>query len=297
MAGERSADVAAIVNGAAITRQELQRETVRRQRMAKSSDTADKIRAAALDQLIVRELLLQEARRAGAPEDSAAVEAELTSMRTRFADDKAFRKELAALGYTVETLRTDLAKGMTVRRFLAGQRSADESSDAELREYYDNHRDEFIRPEQVRAGHLHIEVNPGASWDMKQEALTLIRKLRADLEAGADFAAIARTHSACPSRERGGDLGFFGRGMLQKPLDDAAFALPVGALSGVIETGFGYHILKIIEKTPAGTIPFNEVKEQVQDAVRKQGQGSEVGRIVSELRSKAKIEIITGQSE
>jgi parvulin-like peptidyl-prolyl isomerase len=78
----------------------------------------------------------------------------------------------------------------------------------------------------------------------KEEAQTKISALEAELAGGADFAALARTHSDCPSRAQGGDLGKFGPGQMVPEFERSAFGLPVGGVSGVIETPFGYHLIK-----------------------------------------------------
>jgi parvulin-like peptidyl-prolyl isomerase len=78
----------------------------------------------------------------------------------------------------------------------------------------------------------------------KEEAQSGIQKIKSDLDAGGDFAALAKTHSDCPSGQKGGDLGEFGRGQMVKEFEQTAFGLPVGGLSGVIETPFGYHVIK-----------------------------------------------------
>jgi parvulin-like peptidyl-prolyl isomerase len=78
----------------------------------------------------------------------------------------------------------------------------------------------------------------------KADAQREIEALKAQLDGGADFATLARQHSDCPSAEEGGDLGAFGKGQMVKPFEDTAFGLPVGGTSGVVETQFGYHLIK-----------------------------------------------------
>lgn len=101
--------------------------------------------------------------------------------------------------------------------------------------------------DQVRASHILLMYAGSArstATRSKEEAQTQITGLEQQLQQGADFADLARAHSDCPSSARGGDLGSFGRGMMVKPFEDAAWGLAVGAISGVVETDFGYHIIK-----------------------------------------------------
>jgi len=101
--------------------------------------------------------------------------------------------------------------------------------------------------EQVRASHI-LLMYAGSSRSTatrtKEQAAQQIQELKAQVDSGADFAALAQQHSDCPSGKRGGDLGAFGRGQMVGPFEQAAFGLPVGGTSGVVETDFGYHIIR-----------------------------------------------------
>jgi parvulin-like peptidyl-prolyl isomerase len=99
----------------------------------------------------------------------------------------------------------------------------------------------------VRASHI-LLMYQGSSRSTaarsKTEAQAQIQQLLTQVQAGGDFAALAQAHSDCPSKARGGDLGAFGRGQMVKEFEDTTFALPVGGVSGVVETQFGYHIIQ-----------------------------------------------------
>ena len=99
----------------------------------------------------------------------------------------------------------------------------------------------------VRASHILLMYAGSArssATRSKDEAQTQINTIAQKLEGGADFADMAKQHSDCPSSAKGGDLGQFGKGQMVKPFEDAAWALEVGGVSGVVETQFGYHIIK-----------------------------------------------------
>lgn len=101
--------------------------------------------------------------------------------------------------------------------------------------------------EQVRASHILLMYAGSArstATRTQAEAQTQIQAIKTQIDGGADFAELARQHSDCPSGKSGGDLGSFGRGQMVGPFEQAAFGLPVGGTSGVVETQFGYHVIR-----------------------------------------------------
>ena len=101
--------------------------------------------------------------------------------------------------------------------------------------------------EKVRASHIllmYAGSERSTATRSREQAEQQIAQIQAQLSAGADFADLARQHSDCPSGQRGGDLGTFGRGQMVGPFEEAAFSLPVGGISGIVQTVFGYHLLR-----------------------------------------------------
>jgi len=145
-------------------------------------------------------------------------------------------------------------------------------SNDELHKYYDEHRVEMGTPEERRAAHILITVPADASQAQqdaaREKADQLLRQIR---KTPASFADLARKNSQDPgSAANGGDLGFFGRGMMVKPFDDAVFALKPGETSGLVKSEFGYHIIKLLEIKPSRTIPFAESREGIFNKLRQQ---------------------------
>ncbi len=101
--------------------------------------------------------------------------------------------------------------------------------------------------DQVQASHIllmYAGSQRSSATRTQEQAQQQIQELKTQIDGGADFAALARASSDCPSKAKGGDLGKFGRGSMVKPFEDATFAMAVGGVSGVVETPFGYHIIK-----------------------------------------------------
>jgi peptidyl-prolyl cis-trans isomerase D len=131
-----------------------------------------------------------------------------------------------------------------------------------IREAYDSRRDEFDKPEEVRARHILIRIDPEAGDEGKAQARGEIDGIRAQLLEGADFEDLALERSADPgSKDKGGDLGFFARGHMVKAFEDVAFSIEPGVLSEVVETSFGFHLIQVEEKRPATVVSFEEARE------------------------------------
>lgn len=156
-------------------------------------------------------------------------------------------------------------------------------SDQQIADYYNDHKDQrFTDPEQVRARHILVKVEPGASDDAKAAARKKAEDLLKRVHAGEDFAALARKHSQDPgSAEKGGDLGSFPRGRMVPAFDAAAFALEPGATSDIVETTFGFHIIRVEEHQAGGARPLEAVRDEIVQKL-KEAQGLELARAQAE---------------
>lgn len=152
---------------------------------------------------------------------------------------------------------------------LQSQVAADE---VEIRKYYEEHQPEFGTQEKRQATHILISVTPQAPEADKQAAKAKAEQvLRLVKQTPAKFADLAKQHSQDPgSAAKGGDLGMFGRGMMVKPFEDAAFSLKVGEISGLVQSDFGYHIIKLLAVAPAKVSPLEEVRNTITQRVKLQ---------------------------
>ncbi len=138
------------------------------------------------------------------------------------------------------------------------------SREAAARALYEQRLETYDVPEQVHARHILLRIEPGASAEAIAERQQQAEALRARLAAGEDFAKVAASASEDPgSKESGGDLGFFKRGQMVKPFEDAAFALQPGELSPVFRSDFGFHVLRVEERKAAQLRTFDDVKEDL----------------------------------
>jgi len=159
-------------------------------------------------------------------------------------------------------------------------------------EQYELNKAKYLEPEQIEAAHVLI----ASSNDRTEpEALKLAQEVRAKALAGTDFAELAKQYSTdSGSKNKGGALGFFGRGRMVKPFEEAAFALTeVGAISEPVKTSFGYHVIKLLGRKPGRQKSFDEVKDSIVDPMRAQFTNAEHARVLSKIKNSPDIKMDT----
>ena len=299
LAGEKqpSENRVAVVNGVVITQADFDREmSVVQHRLTSrgkplSNPKLSEIRKEVLENLIDRELLYQESQKEKIQVDEAAVNKQLVTLKKRFPNEAEFKTALSKANLTEGTVKSQLKREMATQQLIEkefGQKIT--VSDKETKAYYHNHLDSFKQPEQVHASHILIKVDPQADESQKAEARKKLEKVREELKKGEDFATLAKEFSQGPSSAKGGDLGYFSRGQMVKPFEDAAFALKPGEVSDIVETKFGYHLIKVTEKKPATTIAYADIKDRLQQYLKQEKVRKELSQYIEKLKEKAKVE-------
>ncbi len=245
----------------------------------------------ALKSLIDRELLFQESKKKGIQVKSEAVSDQLKNIQQRYPNKEEFKKLLNDRGLTESDLQAQIEHGMAIQK-LIDEEVADKIkiSDEETKSYYDANPQLFQQPEQVKASHILIKVDANATDAQKAEARKKIKEVQQKVQKGEDFATLAKTYSEGPSGPRGGDLGYFRRGQMVKPFEAAAFSLKLNETSDIVETRFGYHLIKIVGKKPAKKMTYAEVKDRLNDRLKNQKMASKTNAYIENLRKGAKIE-------
>jgi len=202
--------------------------------------------------------------------------AELAFVRSAAAD---LAKAISLTDEELEKYLTEHAEGYRVpprvRARYVAYRPADvlaqvEVKDGEVAEYYALHKDDkFTETEQVRARHILVKTPAGGDADAKAAARKKAEGLLAKVKAGGDFAALAKASSEDPgSAAQGGDLGLFSRGRMTPAFEEAAFALPAGGVSEVVETPFGFHVIRVEEHRSGGAKPLEAVRDEIADTLK-----------------------------
>ncbi|MCK5052061.1 MAG: peptidylprolyl isomerase [Candidatus Cloacimonetes bacterium] len=209
-----------------------------------------------LNDMIEAKLIIQKAKEEEYEIDEQIIremaEKQIKQVASQFPSELEFKKELKMAGLSVPDLKDYYIEMMTEEQLKSqiiqhNIKSKIHITESEVEEYYKENLVEIPnRPEMFQIGMIVRFIKAGD--DTKDKVLVEINKIRDKLNEGADFAELAKEYSDGPSGANGGNLGFFGKGMMVKPFEDAAFALMPGEISEVIETQFGYHIIKVLEK-------------------------------------------------
>ncbi|MDM8551097.1 peptidylprolyl isomerase [Desulfobacterales bacterium HSG2] len=287
----------AVVNGTVIRQDTFDREldAVRQRFMMQGQKLDDSrlptIKKNVLENLIHRELLYQESQKSGVKIENKAVDEKFGDWKKQFPDEAQFKSIMGMMNLTEEVVRSQIRQQMAVEEFI-DKKFADKIavSDKETKDYYDANPDFFKQPEQIKASHILIKVDTKADDTKKAEARKKMEGFQEQLKKGGDFAAIAKESSECPSNAKGGDLGYFKRGQMVKPFEDAAFALKTGEMSDIVETRFGYHLIKTTDKKAETTSPYEEVRERLADYLKQEKKLKEVNLYASKLKEESKIE-------
>ena len=259
-----------------------------------------------LEDLIATKLLLKLAEADGYKPDPAKAEEEFKKLTAQLPPEQ-LAETLAKQGMTQEAIKARIAMGLVIQQWIEEKVAPNiKVSDEDAEKFYRENQERFKKPETIRASHILVkidEIDPEkakgmtdeqkgkASDELKQQALKKAQDILAKLKQGEDFAKLATENSACPSKEKGGDLGTFEKGKMAEEFDKAAFSLKPGELSDVVETELGYHIIRTAEKKESEFMPLQDVKGFLVEGLKNQ-KTSEIiqDRIETEKKNK-KVEI------
>ncbi len=293
-----SDEVVAIVNGVEITRTvfeqqlEAQMQQYQAQGMQIDDEQRSEIEEQLLDQLIARELILQDGRDRGIAPSDEDVAAQLEQIKAQFPSEEAFEEALAQQNLTLEEIESDIAEQMVIEEILQGDVLSDTQIGEEAaREFYDDNPELFETPPQVRASHI-LVLTQDMDESEREEARARIDEIRSRIDEGEDFAELAREYSDDGTAADGGDLGYFSQGQMVPEFEEVAFDLDVGEISDIVETQFGYHIIHKTDESDAGVQEFEEALPQIEQFLGQQEQQELFRNYIDELRDRADVEVL-----
>jgi peptidyl-prolyl cis-trans isomerase C len=247
----------------------------------------------ALQQLIVRELLFEEAVARQLSADDARVEQAYNEARVGHKDDAKWLTFLASQFMDADTFRAEIRSQQTIAVLLAkeGEQVPETVTEADARAFYDGHPEMFDSGERRRVRYILLRLPPDAPPAQKLQVHTKAATLRQRLVAGEPFAAIAKQFSQDQaSAAKGGVLDVFARGQMEPSFEKAAYALKQGELSEVVETPFGYNLIQLDEILPAHNLPYEGIRDRIKEVVVKQRRDERIQALIARLWAQARIE-------
>jgi parvulin-like peptidyl-prolyl isomerase len=258
-----------------------------------------------LNQLIYIQLLQQKATDADRAAGQKEADVQFTNILTHFGSQEALQRQLTAVGMTMEQLRAKAVQEAVAKAALRRELNIT-TTDAEAMDYFTNHPSEFESPETVHVRHiLLLTMDPATRTPLSADQVAAKRKSIDDLlkrvKAGEDFAKLATQYSEDPgSKEKGGELDAFPRGQMVPEFEAAAFSLATNQVSDVVTTSYGFHIIKVLDKSPAKKVALADkvpssdltVADELKDALTRQKVAKSAPDYVEKLKKETGVEIV-----
>lgn len=235
-----------------------------------------------LDRMINDLLIKQAAKKEGIIASESEINSELNMIKEQYGTEEAFNKALIDYNITLDELKESVVNKILFDKLATKEVKITED---EIKAFYEEHKEDFAQREQVRASHILVKTREEAEAIKKQ------------LEEGTDFAKLAEEKSLDEyTKAFGGDLNYFGRGDMVPAFEETAFNLEVGKISEVVESDYGFHIIKVIDKKPAKEANFEETRPEIEQLLKLENARS-FEEVIAELRSSAEIQVKWGKNK
>ncbi len=280
-------EVVATVNEEPITGKELKVLAYTASGMMDSTRSAS-FNIQLLDQMIDRKLMAQEAKAAGVSVPDTVVNSVLDQFVRQFGGETQVDQMLAPMGLARDDFRSAIQRDLTIRKYVDERITASILvSDADSRAFYDQNPDMFAGSDSVHVRHIILLSHDGDTEQQKADRRAQLASIRARAVNGENFAALARQYSQDNVAQQGGDLGYFPRGMMVKPFEDAAFSLKKGQISEIVETQFGLHIILCVDMKSARPVSYDEAKNNIDMMLKQRSLSAELQNRLQKSRDAA----------
>ncbi len=277
-------------------KQDLQNPNVSLPDETRVKEGMKEIWQAAVAQLIKEELLKEQVKDANIViSDEEADEFFKKRLEQANVDWEDFKKVLEERNVSYEEILGDAKKELTYLQFITSKMDESEKvTEEDAKEFYEENKSRFIIPEQVRASHILIPASQNEPNDVREKAKAKIDDILRQVKEGADFAEFAKSNPDLTA-STGGDLGYFGRGEMVEEFEKPAFELEPNQVSDVIETDFGYHLIKVTDHKDEETISFDEVKDKLIESLKNQKEDAFIQKYIDSLVKNADIKFPKGK--
>jgi peptidyl-prolyl cis-trans isomerase SurA len=293
--------VVAVVNDDVITLTEVQEEGLQAIRKVVQETLGDDrerrlrtIERQILDDLILRKLQLQEAKKERIEASSSEVRSAIEELKRRngLTSDEELKVVMARELLSEEQFRKGIADQVMLTKLVARQvRSKVVVLDEEARRYYDQHRERFRDIPQIKIRHLLVSVPANPTQEELMRAKNRIEEAQAIIKLGAKFSTVARQYGDGPLASSSGEVWSMKRGELSPELERMALSLQIGQVSGIIVTQAGFHLIQVEERVTGNVLPFDDVKEQVRNLLFDQKADAKFKEWLQGLKGKASVEM------
>lgn len=295
--------VVATVNGKEITAQEMERQlgalvNSMRNRMPPEqlAQLGPRFREQAINQLVVKHLLIEAIdtqKVEVTPEELAAAKAKIEAT---LPEGVTLAQVLEQRKVTPEEFEKEFSEEFRINKLIESKTTGSTNvTTDEAQAFYAENPKQFVQPETVTARHILIGFDPDATEEGKAEKKAKAEKVRAELVAGADFAEMAAKESDDPGSKDKGGVYTFPRGQMVPAFEEAAFTQPIGEVGPLVETRFGYHIIKVDERKDAGSVSFEEVSTNLVQYLRMKKVQEAAQVYIEGLRSNAQVNILINE--
>ncbi|MEE2903975.1 MAG: peptidylprolyl isomerase [Myxococcota bacterium] len=288
----------AVVNGVKIPADQFLVEfggTLRRYQRARhpvKPQLKERLKDNLVRRLVDAEIIRQKAKEMQVEVLEKDFDAKWEAHKKRYGTADAFEAFLARTGETVERMQAQFRLNLIREQVFAKVSDNVVIQDKDLTDFYEKNKEKYNEKEKIKASHILFRVTANASDEEKKKKKALAKKVLAEAKkAPGSFAELAKKYGEDPTKDRGGDLGFFTKGRMVKPFEEAAWGLKKGKVSNLVTTQFGYHIIMKTDHQKANQKSFKDVKEQISRTVRAQRRNNAVREAISSWRSQAKIEV------
>lgn len=292
-------DVLVVVNGQEVTRGEVDRQIdsmLGGQLAQVPPEQLDGIRAQltsrVTDGVIVKTLLEQAVEKKDIEVADDEIEASMKAIAEGLPAGKTLGDYAKAIGTTPKALRAQIAMSLRIDKLMEETMGeVPEPTEAEIAAFYAEQDEIFQAPERAQVRHILVAVPPAAEDEERAEKRAAAEEIRASLvgDDAADFAKTAAARSDCPSKADGGNLGTVARGDTVPAFEAAVFSQKSGEVGPVVETPFGFHIVRVDEQLPAGKVSMAEAKPFIEQQLREQKSQAAVEKFIGDLRAEAQV--------
>ncbi|MCJ8499915.1 peptidylprolyl isomerase [Desulfatitalea alkaliphila] len=296
LAQSDSAAPLAKVNEAVVTEQMLTQELhllqleMAQRQASLGTGALRELRRTVLQDLIDRELLRQEAQARNIVVRQQWVQDALMELQQRMGGQQSFASALAAADITRRQMTERLQQAVAVRLLLQQEPlKGVRVSETEIRAYYDDHQERFGGADTYRLRHLMVALSGTADDARDAAALQHIEQLAARIDSGTPLAVLALDHSDCPSRGRGGDLGYLTADQMPTAFARAIADLPPGQISAPLRTDEGYHLIELIDRRVARPIPYHQVRAKIERTLRIKKEHDAVQAYLTRIKQQAEV--------